>query len=151
MITSPEEFARLRLSELPEEQSRAGSEEASIEVWLGVLEEFPDLRQWVAQNKTVPIDILARLSTDPSTQVRCTVAGKRKLTHELRSHLARDIDASVRARVAYNAKCEIDVLQMLVSDQEAFVREAALSNLSKRQRPNPSFQGTPGDKAAGRP
>jgi len=144
MIESPEEFAKLRLSELPEEQTRAGSEDASIDVWLGVLEKFPDLREWVAQNKTVPIEILERLSTDPCSRVRSTVASKRKLTPELRRHLACDSDASVRARVACNAKCEIDVLKMLACDQEAFVREAALSNLSKRQRPGPLSNGAPG-------
>lgn len=132
MILSAEEFARLRSSEDEADYGRASSEEAPIEVWFSVVERFPDLREWVAHNKTVPLAVLARLANDPSAKVRATVAGKRKLTRELQEHLAKDADPSVRHRLAWNAKCPLDVLHLLASDTESFVREAAEGRLRVR-------------------
>jgi len=129
MIHSAEEFARLRRSELPEEYNRAGSEEAPLDVWLEVLEQFPNLREWVVLNKTVPISILERLARDSDPSVRATVASKRKLTEELQVLLAQDSDASVRHRLACNAKCSTEVRRQLANDPELFVRSAALKKL----------------------
>jgi hypothetical protein len=134
MIESAEEFAKLRRSDSHAEQARASEEEASLDVWLEVVEKFPELREWVAQNKTVPIEVLEKLAQDASVQVRCVVASRRKLTPELRSQLAKDTDSSVRERVAYNAKCEIDILRSLAADSESFVREAATKKLAQRER-----------------
>jgi hypothetical protein len=132
MIGSAEEFARLRGSDSPEEQSRAGTEEASADVWFSVIERFPELREWVAHNKTVPLEVLELLARDPSRSVRSTVAGKRKLSYELQLALAKDPDSSVRARLAWNAKCKTDVLHTLAADEEPFVREAATQRLLKK-------------------
>jgi hypothetical protein len=129
MIHSAEEFVRLRRSELPEEYNRAGSEEAPVEVWLAVLEQFPDLREWVALNKAVPISILERLARDSDPKVRATVASKRKLTEELQVLLAQDPDASVRERLACNAKCSTEIRRQLANDLELFVRSAAIERL----------------------
>ena len=126
MIVSAEEFAGLRRSEVPAEYQRAGNEQASVEVWLSVLAQFPDLREWVAHNKTVPISVLERLAYDPDARVRATVASKRKLTSELQRILAQDPDCSVRERLACNSKCEIEVLRKLARDSEAIVRDAAV-------------------------
>ena len=64
MIESAEEFKRLRESEVPEEYRRAAHDEASSETWLEVLNKFPELSFWVAQNKTVPLEILHVLADD---------------------------------------------------------------------------------------
>jgi hypothetical protein len=133
MIGCAEEFARLRLSESLAEQVRATHEEASLEVWLDVVARFPELREWVVHNKTVPLQVLERLCTDPSANVRRAVAAKRKLTSELRSILATDADATVRASVARNAKCQPELLRLLAADPVALVSEAALKSLSMRQ------------------
>src|SRR5262245_28059084 len=112
MILTAEEFARLRYSDDPAEYNRAAHEEAPLEVWLAVIERYPDLREWVAHNKSVPLSILERLATDPDDKVRWTVATKRKLSHELQALLARDPDPTVRQRIACKAKCATDILEL---------------------------------------
>jgi hypothetical protein len=77
MIESPEEFRRLRESENPAEYRRAAHDEASIEVWLEVIRRWPDMRVWVAQNKTVPVSVLEILVNDPDEKVRDMVLRKR--------------------------------------------------------------------------
>ncbi|PLK46960.1 hypothetical protein [Uliginosibacterium sp. TH139] len=134
MIVSAEEFARLRKSDDPSEYGRAANEEAAERVWLEMIENFPDLRQWVAHNKTVPISVLEYLSNDDNSQVRSAVAEKRKLTPVLFEKLACDPDASVRGRVANNKKCSSEALALLVEDKEAFVREPAKKQIEERNR-----------------
>jgi hypothetical protein len=132
MICSAEEFARLRISQIPAEQERAGSDDAPVDVWLAVIEQYPDMREWVAHNKAVPMEVLDRLANDPSTAVRFTVAGKRKLSQDLQRALMRDPDSSVRHALACNAKCDTAVLAALTSDEEPFVSDAAKKRLRVR-------------------
>jgi hypothetical protein len=132
MIRSAEEFVRLRTSQIPAEQERAGSDDAPVDVWLAVIKQYPDLREWVAHNKTVPLAVLDRLANDPSTAVRFTVAGKRKLSHELQRALMRDSDSSVRHALACNSRCDATVLAVLASDEEPFVSDAAKKKLKVR-------------------
>jgi hypothetical protein len=131
MLHSAEEFARLRASGDLNEQRRAGSEDAPLAVWLDVMEKFPELREWVAHNKTVPHEVLEILANDASASVRAVVASKRKLRPELQVILANDHDPSVRHMLAWNAKCVHSVLQSLANDSEPFVREAAAKRLSE--------------------
>ncbi len=56
MINSADDFVRLRCSEDRNEYERAAWDEAPLEVWLDVIERFPDMRFWVACNKTVPME-----------------------------------------------------------------------------------------------
>lgn len=58
MIDSAADFVRLRTSEIPGEQYRAAHDAAAVTVWRAVIEKYPDMREWVARNKTVPIEIL---------------------------------------------------------------------------------------------
>ena len=83
MIASAEEFVELRRSERQEEYLRAAWESAPREVWLEVIQRFPDMRFWVAQNKTMPVEVLAVLARDPDPRVRSIVAMKNRLTNEL--------------------------------------------------------------------
>lgn len=125
MIESAEEFVRLRKSDRPEDYNRAAHEEASIELWRDVISRYPDMRQWVAHNKTVPIDILAVLARDPDNHVRLMVAMKRKLTQEILETLAVDNDESVRLRVAMHRRTSREVLERLANDPWVRVREVA--------------------------
>jgi hypothetical protein len=129
MLHSAEEFVRLRTSDDPEEYGRAASEEAPLTVWLDVVERFPEMREWVAHNKTVPHEVLEILARDRAKGVRAVVASKRKLRPELQAVLAKDRDASVRHRLACNANCIAAVRLSLASDVEPFVREAAAARL----------------------
>lgn len=133
MILSPEEFVRLRRSESPADYRRAAEEEAPLEVWLSVIDQFPDMREWVAHNKTVPLGVLERLASDSNAAVRATVASKRKLSEGLQALLCADLDASVRERLACNANVNESVLRLLAEDAEEFVRSAATKRLCGRQ------------------
>lgn len=86
MIGSAEEFRRLRESEKPDEYGRATHDEAPVEVWLEVIRRWPDMRFWVAQNKTVPVPVLEVLVNDPDEKVRDMVLRKGSWQ---RSHSAR--------------------------------------------------------------
>ena len=132
MIASPEEFVSLRQSESPSDQARASQDEASLEVWLGVIAAYPEMRQWVAHNKTVPVAVLQALARDPDPAVRWQVAGKRKLDPVVLRMLAEDEDDSVRVRVARHLRTETEVLGALAHDESWVVREAAERALASR-------------------
>lgn len=125
MIGSADEFYRLRTSDDLEEQRRASLEPADERVWIDIVERYPDLRRWVAHNKTVPLSILGMLATDRDPEVRSAVAMKRKLDREMFELLARDSEPSVRCRLAWNRKSPADLLAKLAADPEDFVANAA--------------------------
>lgn len=130
MIESADEFARLRWSDDPAEYGRAADEPAPLEVWRDVIARFPELRKWVAHNKTVPHEMLAELATDPDASVRFFVAEKRKLAPELQILLATDPDDGVRARIAYNAKATRAALERLAEDPWHTIAERARERLA---------------------
>ncbi|NEX94857.1 hypothetical protein [Caulobacter sp. 17J65-9] len=116
MITSADEFKRLRTSDDLDEQDRATHEPADEQVWLEVVARFPELRSWVARNKTVPLSILRLLAADPDPDVRSEVAMKRKLDRALFEALADDPDPGVRRRLIWNRQTPADLLARLATD-----------------------------------
>ncbi len=133
MIHTAEEFVRLRTSENPDEYYRAAHEEAPIEVWLEVIRRFPDMREWVAHNKTVPIEILDVLSNDTDENVRLMVAAKRKLPEYLQLKLATDPDSGVRHHIAWNPKATKKVLETLLDDEWSVIREKVSERIEKKE------------------
>ena len=129
-IESADEFVRLRRSEDPEEYLVASSGHAEEAVWLEVIERYPDMREWVIHNKTVPLSILGLLAQDP--ELRPSVASKRKLSQEMFEAFGRDPDADVRYSVAHNAKAPRQVLEALANDLDPEVHEAANEALKGR-------------------
>lgn len=129
MIESAEEFVRLRRSKSPEEYRRAAEDEAPVAVWVDVVRRYPDMREWVAHNKTTPIEILEILAHDEDAAVRATVAEKRRLTSELFNLLAHDKEELVRQRLAYNKKVPLHILRYLSGDLSFVVRSVALKRL----------------------
>jgi len=117
MIKSAEEFVSLRTSERQEDYLRAATDAAPMEVWLDIVKRFPDMRIWVAHNKTVPGEILVTLAHDPNADVRCAVAMKNKLPADTMTILSDDSDESVRERIAYNKNTPREILQALASDR----------------------------------
>lgn len=109
MISSATEFARLRVSEDPAEQTRSTHQAADEKVWRAVIADTPELKVWVARNKTVPLEILRLLATDADPCVRREVAAKRKLDHALFAALAKDPDEIVRRAIGLNAKCPAEI------------------------------------------
>ncbi|MCU7853427.1 MAG: HEAT repeat domain-containing protein [Candidatus Thiodiazotropha sp. (ex Monitilora ramsayi)] len=116
MIESAEEFVRLRASENQEEYVRAAHDEAPIEVWYEVVEKHPDMAFWVAQNKTVPYELLEFLADHSEDRVRSMVASKNKLKEPLLLKLASDSSESVRMSIARHKKATSAVLTQLTGD-----------------------------------
>jgi hypothetical protein len=125
MIRSASEFVELRSSSDPNLYRRASHDIATDEVWLEIIERHPEMRKWVAHNKTVPLHILKALAHDADPDVRMTVAMARRTEPAVLDFLASDADASVRLAVAYNAKTPPDVLARLTEDPWHRVAEAA--------------------------
>jgi hypothetical protein len=129
MINSAEEFIALRLSNDPEMYNKSAHDSASVEVWRDVIADYPNMKRWVAHNKTVPLDILRILADDPDPDVRMTVAMKRKCDAALFEKLANDPHMSVRLAVAFNAKTPKEILQRLSRDSLERVAEIAAARL----------------------
>ena len=124
MINSAEEFKRLRESEIQNEYYRAATDKASIDVWNEVLTKYPDLAFWVAQNKTIPIEVLYTLTDNDNVDVRCMVARKRKIDDTIFEKLKEDIDESVRHALICNTKLSIEKKQQIkTSDSEWLEKE----------------------------
>ena len=126
MIRSAEQFVALRCSDERTDYEQAATEQATFEIWADIIARFPEMRTWVAHNKTVPLEILRILAKDADHVVRSSVADKRKLDRELFESLSRDPDETVRQRIAYNKKTPADIIERLTSDKSTFVSEAAL-------------------------
>ncbi|MGW2174005.1 HEAT repeat domain-containing protein [Streptomyces sp. NPDC001705] len=133
MIESAEEFIRLRFSDAPEDYGRASTEPAAPGVWRDVIESHPEARFWVAQNKTVPLEILQVLASDSDPRVRSMVASKRKLTPDVLTTLASDSDESVRLAVARHKSIPRAVLELLRSDKWEEIRNVARDRLDSSQ------------------
>jgi hypothetical protein len=131
VITSAEEFVRLRESERPEDYHRAAYEEAPLEVWLNIIDWYPSMRFWVAQNKTVPIRVLDILARDDNLHVRRMVASKRKLTPQLQVLLASDPDDGVRGRLANNAKVTREALEQIAQGEPGPAARTAAEKLGR--------------------
>ena len=99
VIESAEQFVWLRRSDLKEEYDRATNEDAPLDVWQEVIDEYPEMRGWVAHNKTVPPEILRRLAEDEDPAVRLRVAMKRDVPFDVIAMLADDEDAAVREAI----------------------------------------------------
>jgi hypothetical protein len=115
-IPSADEFVRLRSSSDPVEYHRAAHGHAELEVWWEVIRRFPEMRFWVAHNKTVPIEVLDMLASDPDDAVRTMVASKGKVTSEILRKLARDPNEGVRRHVVTHRDAPQDVLEALTTD-----------------------------------
>lgn len=131
MIRSAEEFVALRTSDDLAEQRRAAIEPAEEQVWLDVVARHPEMRVWVARNKTVPAALLSQLARDTDPIVRREVAGKHKTPLDLLRVLAADEDELVRRAVARHKRADRQVLGQLADDPSAAVREVARDNLQR--------------------
>lgn len=132
MINTAEEFVKLRESENPKEYNRAAREPAPIQIWLDVIHDYPNMRVWVAHNKTVPIEILEILSDDDDNRVRGMVAAKRKLPENIQVKMAADKDESVRLTIARQPKATRTVLELLVNDPWVQYAKSFRKGLSRK-------------------
>lgn len=131
-ITSAEEFVALRTSEDPTEYRRAAHEPAHEDVWRDVIHRFPEMKPWVAHNKTVPLPILRMLAADADPEIRASVAERRRLDRPLFELLAADSDPGVRGRLAFNKKLPLEIHVRLCDDPDPLVAEAARAMMARR-------------------
>ncbi|MDP9049630.1 MAG: hypothetical protein M3O31_02760 [Acidobacteriota bacterium] len=129
MILSAQEFVELRTSERQEDYLRAATDTAPLEVWVDVIHGFPEMKVWVAHNKTVSLEVLKLLASDSDPRVRLAVAMKNKLPHDLMVQLGRDTEASVRQRVAHNKNASIEILEEVAQDESELVSATARARL----------------------
>lgn len=134
MIESAEEFVALRTSEIRADYTRAAHDTAPIAIWHDIITRYPEMKGWVAYNKTVPLSILRILANDPDPKVRFWVAMKRKLDLPLFEQLAQDPDESVRERIACNSKTPLYILKRLAQGDTPFVAEAAQERIRARTK-----------------
>lgn len=125
MIKSAEEFVRLRESEIQEEQYRASNDSAELEIWYEVIRKYPEFKEWVIHNKTIPIEILELLAEDKDPRVRSEVARKRKINDKIFSTLSIDPNENVRYALIFNTKISKDKskLKLIKVDDSAWLQE----------------------------
>ena len=138
MIRSVEEFVSLRTSSNPDDYRRAAGEEAPVGVWNELIKECPDMRFWVAHNKTVPLEILRVLATDADPRVRTMVASKRKLDEATFGLLASDPNEGVRMAVARNRRVPLSVLRSMRGDPWSEVARVVDERLSDTGSSSPA-------------
>ena len=126
MIYTPEEFKILCENE---EDTTHANQAASSEVWIDVLNKYPQLARCVAANKTIPDDIIDRLSKSNDLDIRWKIATKRKLNRAIFERLAADTDPTIRHRIACNPKTPSDILLFLSKDPDSMVALAATRKL----------------------
>jgi hypothetical protein len=143
VITSAEEFVALRTSSIKSEYDRAATEEAPFSVWREVIKNYPDYRRWVAQNKSVPLEILEELCQFDST-IRQFVAAKRKLSLAMFEALSQDESYVVRIAIAANKKAPVEILERLHGDKNKHVSRAAGYNLEDIKSKNDKKKGGAG-------
>jgi len=134
VIQSAEEFVRLRTSADPLDSIRATQDDATEEVWLAIVRDYPAMREWVAHNKTAPLSVLHILAEDQDPKVRMTVAMVRRAGEDILRRLALDPESSVRRAVAFNAKAPADVVELLAKDACEHVAEGARSRLRRARK-----------------
>jgi hypothetical protein len=135
MITSADEFIRLRQSESSEEQARATHEEASLETWKEIILKYPDFKTWIIHNKTVPVEILEILSKDPDSNVRTAVARKRKINKFIFNLLSKDGDEDVRTALILNTALSIEQILLINIDDSAKATTAYISKIKEHKIP----------------
>lgn len=130
MITSAEEFLRLRTSQEQRDYSRAATEDvASPGVWWDIISLYPEMRVWVVHNKNVPVNVLRELADSDQEPVRIAVAQKRKCPVDVLLRLAFDDSEGVRHTVATNAKTPTHILELLLNDPWQTIRDIARGRL----------------------
>jgi hypothetical protein len=108
MIKDCAEFMKLRESDNLDDQYRAGHDEADVKVWLDIIENYPEFKKWVVNNKTIQIEVLEILCIDKDSNIRAEVARKRKINDKIFSVLSHDSDENVRYALMCNTKLTID-------------------------------------------
>ncbi len=134
MIRDAEEFIKLCLGQDPEEINKTLSDNAALETWFEVIKKYPGRRIDVAQNRTIPEEVMRILASCDDPTVRSLIAQKRRLVPDLFSLLARDPDETVRRAIAANQKTPLELVRGLTADSIESVASVAEYNLRERSK-----------------
>jgi hypothetical protein len=104
MISSAEQFVRLRESLDPFEYNQAARDISTDEIWFDVISRFPDMTFWVAVNKTISENVIRFLAENNDERVRCAIAMKRKTPIDILLNLMSDHSYMVRSEAMKNPK-----------------------------------------------
>lgn len=129
MIESAEEFIRLRESASSADYQRLKRDEAPTDVWRAIISEYPDMRFWVAFNRTVPAEVLQQLAQDADWRVRDKVASRPDAPVDVLAGLAQDEHDAVASSVAGNPRTPRAALRALVDHPWDQVRDRARRRL----------------------
>lgn len=129
MIMSAEEFVALRTSENSADYRRAATEPASEDTWRQVIATYPEMVEWVAHNKTIPVSLIRELFAIGSEKVRLVLAIKRSTPVDLLAKLATDHNDSIHLAVARHPKTTAAALSLLRNDDWEEVRQIASGRL----------------------
>lgn len=133
-IRSAEQFIKLRESDRPEDYRQATWGQATDSVWFEIIDRYPNMRRWVAQNKTLSAPVLMRLAGDSDVRVRYGVATTPGLGEGVLDVLMNDVDASIRRVIVTQDNLSPDQLKRLAADSDADVAGDAAEQLEWLQR-----------------
>lgn len=123
MITSADEFIKLRTSELIEDQHRATHDHAELAIWNEIIDKYPEYKEWVIHNKTIQVEILEKLAADPNPKVRIAVARKRKINAKIFDLLSADKSEEVRYALISDTNLSVGQLQKIKVDDSGWLTD----------------------------
>jgi hypothetical protein len=137
VIDNAREWIRLRSSDDSDDNHRAATETVPLAVWMQIHSKAPDLRAFIAYNRTSPPEMLAILARDENRLVRHAVAERHDAPVSALRELADDVDERVRVLVAGHPSTQRDVLQYLSRvDAADAVRVKASARLRAQAHPS---------------
>ncbi len=109
----------------------AGNEALAVNVMVSLADDPAEtVRFGVASSPDVPVDVLIRLAGDPAAIVRGAVALNDSTPPGTLLGLAGDDSGQVRRMVGMNPKTPIGVLTQLAADPDGFVNDSARTTLA---------------------
>jgi len=141
MIETVAEFVRLVESDDPDERRRSAWEAALPQVWKSLVENHPEMRFWVAGNRTVPDVILRILAIDPEWRVRHRVASRKSCPSDILELLSNDTHDSIVSLVAGHPNTPSSALRRLARYPWDQVSKKATRQLSERGKTPPMKDG----------
>lgn len=132
MIETVDEFIRLVESDDPAERRRAAWEGADLRVWMTLVADHPEMRFWVAHNRTIPSEVMQELASDEDWRVRDRIATKNSCPSDILEILSHDSHDAVASAVAGHPNTPSSALRRLAEYPWDEVRNKAIQQLANR-------------------
>ncbi|WP_144299058.1 hypothetical protein [Variovorax paradoxus] len=125
MISSAREFMLLCASQRESDIAKSLQDEAPFKVWEDLILHYKSYQIDVAQNRTIPAEIMKALANQGDEIVRSILAEKRRLPTDLFHFFSRDSSPLIRKIIAANQKTPIDIVKYLTGDEDEDVASVA--------------------------